>query len=225
MIRAVFTAAASAAMLLGATAGAAAPGPAQRLDALLAQTKTLTAHFTETVENANAATVKHAEGTLAISKPGRFRWDYLKPYKQLIIADGDKLWVYDPGLQQVTVRPEPQALAAGPASLLAGSGKVEAQFDVTDEGTKRGLHWLKLVPHSDSTDYSAIRIGLADSGGIRAMDLKSHLGQTTHLEFKNVKRNGPVDASQFRFTPPEGVDVVHQPAARTRVPPAATGAS
>jgi len=217
--------AAAAALLIPASGRAAPSGPAQKLDHLLAQTKTLTARFIETVENANAATVKHARGTLAISKPGRFRWDYRKPYKQLIVADGDKLWVYDPGLQQVTVRPEPQALAAGPASLLAGSGKVQEQFDVTDQGRSGGLHWLKLVPHSSGTDYSAIRIGLDGNGGIRAMDLKSNLGQTTHLVFKDVKRNVHVDESQFHFTPPAGVDVVHQPAAGTGRPaPAATGA-
>lgn len=214
----------TALLLLAGGAFAAAPGPARRLDHLLARTKTLTARFTETVENANAATVKHAEGTLAIARPGRFRWDYQKPYREIIVADGAKLWVYDPDLEQVTVQPEPRALAAGPAQLLAGSGRVEDQFDVSDAGTADGLQWLRLVPQSDDSDYTAIRLGLDAAGGIRAMELDSKLGQTTHLDFTDVQRNAPVDAAQFHFSPPPGVDVVHQPAAgATRPATASTG--
>lgn len=210
--------------LLAAGAAAAPSGAAQRLDSLLAQTHTLTAHFTETVENANAATVRRAQGTVVISKPGRFRWDYQKPYRELIVADGAQLWVYDPDLEQVTVRPEPQALAAGPAQLLAGSGRVEDQFEVSADGTAGGLQWLRLVPRSHASDYSAIRLGLAPSGEIRVMELASKLGQTTRLEFSDVRHNVAVDPARFRFTPPPGVDVVHQAApGATRPGAAATG--
>lgn len=205
MLRTAFVAVA----LAVATAAAAAPTPAQRLDRLLAQTRTLTARFTETVTNANAATVRQAAGTVAIAKPGRFRWDYDKPYRQIIVADGSKLWVYDPGLEQVTVRPEPRALAAGPASLLAGSGSVEGSFEVSAAGSAQGLEWLRLVPKAADSDYRAIRIGLAPDGTIRAMELESNLGQTTHIDFRDVKRNGSVDPGRFRFTPPAGADVVH----------------
>ncbi len=194
---------------------AVTPSPASQLDALLAQTRTLTAHFTETVENASAVTVKHSSGTVAIAKPGRFRWDYQKPYKQIIVADGEKLWTYDPALEQATVRDEPQALASGPAALLAGTAHVEEGFTVTAAGRSDGLAWLKLVPKADDTSYKAIRIGLDRKGQIRALELDSKLDQTTRIEFSHVKRNEAVDPARFEFKPPAGTDVVHQSSGTT----------
>ncbi|MGH8428752.1 MAG: outer membrane lipoprotein chaperone LolA [Gammaproteobacteria bacterium] len=200
-----------AAFFLSGTAAAAPPQtPTQRLDALLATTRTFTAHFTETVTNANAATVKNASGMVAIAKPGRFRWDYERPYKQVIVADGEKLWIYDPELEQVTVRTESQALTAGPASLLAGSGNVAASFTVSDASGAAGLDWLQLTPKSADSDYRAIRIGLAPDGQIRALELDSNLGETSRIDFSNVKSNTPVDAALFRFKPPPDADVVQE---------------
>lgn len=207
--------AALAAVLFSTAAMAAAQTPAQQLDVMLVQTKTFTANFTETVENANAVTVKHSSGTVAIAKPGRFRWDYQKPYKQVIVADGEKLWTYDPSLEQATVRDEPRALASGPAALLAGTARVEENFKVSDAGRAHGLHWLKLVPKSDDTDYKSIRIGLTDKGGIHAIQLDSKLDQTTRINFSHVKSNAAVNPSRFRFKPPHGTDVVHQSSGAT----------
>ncbi|MGH8126788.1 MAG: outer membrane lipoprotein chaperone LolA [Gammaproteobacteria bacterium] len=218
MIRIASIAAGLTFMLASVGAQAAAMTPAQRLDHLFSQTRTLSAHFSETVQNANAATVKQSSGTLAISKPGRFRWNYEKPYKQLIVADGEKLWLYDPGLEQVTVRPETRALAAGPAALLAGTSKVEDQFKVTDAGTHDGLHWVSLAPLNAESDYTAMRVGLDSSGQLKELQLDSKLGQTTRIVFSDLKRNTKLDADLFKFTPPKGADVVHQ-----QSPAAATG--
>jgi len=218
MIRTLSIAAATASALLAGSAYAAASGPAQRLDALFSQTRTLSAHFSETVQNANAATVKQSSGTLAIAKPGRFRWDYEKPYKQLIVADGAKLWLYDPGLEQVTVRPETRALAAGPAALLAGTSKVEGQFKVSDAGEHGGLNWVRLVPLDNESDYTEMRVGLDGQGQLKELRLDSKLGQSTRIVFSDLKRNVKLDPGLFRFTPPPGVDVVHQ-----QSPAAATG--
>jgi len=201
-------------LLVSAGVRAAAPEPARRLDHLFSQTHTLKAHFSETVKNANAATVKQSSGTLAVSKPGRFRWDYTKPYRQLIVADGSKLWLYDPGLQQVTVRDERHALAAGPAALLAGTGKVEDQFIVSDAGKHDGLHWIRLVPRNGQSDYSSMQVGLDKDGELSELVLESKLNQTTRIVFTGVERNVRLDESLFRFTPPKGVDVVHQGSGR-----------
>ena len=216
MIR-IFLTTAALALLLGPAGARAAGMDAQRLDNLFSETHTLQAHFSETVQNANAATVKQSSGTLAIAKPGRFRWDYEKPYKQIIVADGEKLWLYDPGLEQVTVRPESRALAAGPAALLAGTGKVEDQFKVSDGGEHGGLHWVRLVPLNTESDYSEMRLGLDGAGQLKQLALDSRLGQTTHIVFNDLERNVKLDPALFEFTPPAGVDVVHQqdPAAAT----------
>jgi len=218
MIRIASIAAVLTFMLAGTAASAAAMTPAQRLDHLFSQTRTLSAHFSETVQNANAATVKQSSGTLAIAKPGRFRWNYEKPYRQLIVADGKKLWLYDPGLEQVTVRPETHALAAGPAALLAGTSKVEDQFKVSDAGTHDGLHWVRLAPLNVESDYTAMRVGLDAQGQLKELMLDSKLGQTTRIVFSDLKRNVKLDPELFKFTPPRGADVVHQ-----QSPAAATG--
>ena len=210
MIRTLSTAVITVYMLGFAAAAGAAPAPAQRLNRLFSQTHTLRAHFSETVKNANAATVKHSSGTLAISKPGRFRWDYTKPYRQLIVTDGTRLWLYDPGLQQVTVRNESHALAAGPAALLAGTGKVEDQFIVSDAGKRAGLRWVRLVPRNAQSDYTEMQVGLDGQGDLRELLLKSKLDQTTRLVFSHVERNVKLDDGLFQFTPPKGADVVHQ---------------
>ena len=211
MFRTLTLAAATACLLvLAAGARAGAPEPAQRLDRLFSQTHTLRAHFSETVKNANAATVKQSSGTLAISKPGRFRWDYTKPYRQLIVADGNKLWLYDPGLEQVTVRDESHALAAGPAALLAGTGKVEDQFIVSDAGEHGGLRWIRLVPRNTQSDYSAMQVGLDKNGELNQLVLESKLNQTTRIVFTDVERNVKLDGGLFKFSPPKGTDVVHQ---------------
>jgi outer membrane lipoprotein carrier protein len=167
------------------------------------------------VKNANALTVKKSSGTVAIAKPGRFRWDYQKPYKQIIVADGKQLWTYDPGLEQATVRDQPRALASGPAALLAGTARVEADFTVTDEGRAHGLDWLKLVPKTHDTHYQFIRIGLNRKGVIRALELDSRLDQTTRFKFTHVKRNAPIKPSRFAFKPPAGTDVIHQSSGAT----------
>lgn len=200
-----------AALMCAATAMAApAPAPVSRLDALLSHTRTLTADFTETVVNANAVTVKKSSGTVAIAKPGHFRWHYEEPYEQIIVADGKQLWMYDPALQQVTVSKQPQALASGPAALLAGTAGAGESFKVSGAGNKDGLEWLKLVPKSTDSNFKVLRIGLDSDGVIKALELDSRLGQTTRIEFSHVERNIEIDPSRFKFTPPDDADVVHQ---------------
>lgn len=189
---------------------ATAPSPASRLDALLARTQTLTAEFTETVVNANAVTVKHSSGSVAIAKPGRFRWNYAEPYRQLILADGEKLWTWDPALQQVVVRNQPHALASGPAALLAGTARVESSFSVERMHHAGSLQWLRLTPRADDTSFTEMRIGLDDKGLIQVLELDSRLGQTTRIEFSNIRRNVEIDPERFEFTPPADADVVHR---------------
>lgn len=203
-----------------ALAQAAKPTPAARLAQLLQRTRSLSAQFHETVEHSNGMAIKHSSGEVLIAKPGRFLWNYKRPYRQLIVADGKTLWIYDPSLQQVTEKPEPGTLSAGPAALLAGRANVSKHFQVSALPSHDGLDWLKLVPKNPNTDYRAIELGLAPGEQIREMKLVSHLGDTTRLVFSHVVRNRPIPLSRFKFTPPAGTSVVHEASPSKGRPPA-----
>lgn len=204
-----------------ALAQSPAQTPAARLAQLLQRTRSLSAQFQETVEHGNGLAAKHSSGEVLIAKPGKFLWNYKRPYRQLIVADGKSLWVYDPSLEQATEKPEPGALSAGPAALLAGRANVSRHFKVSVLPSHDGLDWLKLIPKNPSANYQAIELGLAPGEQIRVMKLVSHLGDTTRLVFSHVIRNRPIPASRFKFKPPAGTSVVHEAASSSQ--PSSTG--
>ena len=140
-------------------------------------------------------------------RPGLFRWVYAKPVDQVIVGDGQRVWIHDRDLNQVTVRKLSNALGSTPAALLAGSADVEKAFEMSDAGTKDGLEWLEAKPREREAGFDRVRMGF-DANGIRAMELFDHFGQTTMLRFVNVARNPKVDANEFRFQPPKGSDVL-----------------
>jgi outer membrane lipoprotein carrier protein len=140
-------------------------------------------------------------------RPGRFRWTYAKPVDQLIVGDGQRVWIYDRDLNQVTVRRLSKALGSTPAALLAGSSDVEKAFDLSEAGQRDGLEWLEAKPKDREAGFERIRMGF-DTAGVRAMELTDNFGQTTLLRFTNLLRNPKVDAADFRFEPPKGADVL-----------------
>jgi chaperone LolA len=154
--------------------------------------------------------VTEASGRLYLQKPGRFRWDYLKPDAQVIVSDGRNLWLYDQDLEQVTVKSVDESLSSTPALLLAGKSGVADSFTVTDAGTRGGLHWLRLVPKKGDTDFAELALGFSQDT-LRVMELNDKLGQRTHIEFDDVKRNPRLEQSLFAFQPPDGVDVIGTP--------------
>jgi outer membrane lipoprotein carrier protein len=154
--------------------------------------------------------LEHASGTLYLEKPNRFRWDYETGVKQLIVADGRKLWLYDQELDQVTVRALGQSLAGTPAMLLAGTGRVQDSFRISDLGSYEGYDWVRLLPKTPDTDFREIRLGFAGRELAR-MTLKDKLGQSTELAFQGLERNPRLDPALFRFVPPPGVDVIGHP--------------
>ncbi len=191
---------------------AAQPAPATtaaeaRLDRYLAGVVALRAEFRQTLAGADGRIRERAEGTLTLQKPGRFRWDYREPAGQLLVSDGETLWLYDADLEQVTVRKVSQALSASPAMLLSGEGRVGAAFLVEDEPDAQGLDWMALIPRRQDTDFRRVRLALR-GGELVKMLLEDRLGQLTTLEFSRIERNPPVGASLFEFEPPPGVDVV-----------------
>ena len=178
-----------------------------RFTEFMAKTQTATSEFQQKVYDRNKKLVQESKGTLTFSRPGKFRWTYAKPYPQLIVGDGQRVWIYDEDLQQVTVRKLDQALGSTPAALLAGNNEAIKAFNLTDKGTRDGLEWVDAAPRSQDANFSRISMGFGASG-IEAMELVDNFGQVTQLRFTGFKRNPSVDAGQFRFTPPKGADVI-----------------
>jgi outer membrane lipoprotein carrier protein len=213
MILAQVRAAALLPLLLVPIASFAADSVA-RVDAYLATLSTLTADFVQVVQDKQGQVTERASGTLSISRPNRFRWDYQQPYAQTIVADGRKLWLYDPDLEQVTVRSLEQGLGATPAMLLSGSGKVGDAFAAGPIEQRRDSTWYRLVPKGKGSDFERVSLGFDRRNELAAMELVDKLGQTTTIEFSRVKRDAALGDSLFRFVPPKGADVIGEAAAR-----------
>jgi outer membrane lipoprotein carrier protein len=147
-----------------------------------------------------------ASGSFAFSRPGKFRWTYDKPFEQVIVGDGDKLWFYDKDLNQVTVRKLGNALGSTPAAILAGSNDLASNFTLTDAGQREGLDWLDAKPKASDTSFEKIRLGF-NGAELAAMELQDTFGQVTVLHFAHFERNPALPAETFRFTPPPGADV------------------
>lgn len=173
----------------------------------LKSTQSARAEFEQKVYDRNRKLVQESKGTFLFQRPGKFRWTYAKPYPQVIVGDGQRLWIYDEDLQQVTVRKLDQALGHTPAALLAGNNEVVNAFKLTDQGAKDGLEWVEATPRETESNFDKIRLGFGFSG-LQALELHDSFGQTTLLRFTSFQRNAKVDPAQFRFTPPKGADVI-----------------
>ncbi len=183
---------------------------ASGLDALrnfIAGTASAQGEFQQKVYDRKGKLTQEASGTLAFQRPGRFRWTYAKPYAQLIVGDGAKVWVYDEDLNQVTVRRLDRALGSTPAALLAGSDEIERAFKLSDGGTKDGMQWVEAVARENESNFETIRMGFG-AAGLEAMELADSFGQRTVLKFTSLHRNPKLGAALFKFVPPKGADVV-----------------
>lgn len=185
----------------------AAASATEALKNFLGQTQTLRARFAQMVLDKNLKPLQQAQGVMQFSRPGKFRWDYQKPYEQVIVGDGSRLWIHDKDLNQVTVRKLDRALGATPAALLAGSNELERDFTLKNLGPDKGLDWLEAVPKNRDTIFERIRMGFGKSG-LEAMELRDQFGQITVITFADVERNPKLPAELFRFTPPKGADVI-----------------
>lgn len=179
----------------------------ERLNAFLSGVQSARADFTQRLIDRTGKVTQESRGTLEFSRPGKFRWAYTKPYAQVIVGDGERVWIHDPDLNQVTVRKLDVALGSTPAALLAGNNEALKAFTLTDEGAKDGLAWVAAVPRGKESSFERIRIGFS-AEGLAAMELSDALGQRTSLRFSGFTRNPRLDAASFRFTPPEGADVI-----------------
>lgn len=168
---------------------------------------TFSARFTQVVLDERLNPVQESSGTLWLARPDKFRWDYEKPYKQQIVADGKSLWVYDVGLEQVSVRPMSGGLGDTPAMLLAGRGRLEDNFTIKVLGAQNDTEWVQLTPKRRDSGYEDIRVGFAQ-GRLRMLEMVDGFGQVTRVTFQSLRENPRIEPARFSFTPPEGVDVV-----------------
>lgn len=204
--------AAMAAAMLLATAGAAQASALEQFKTFVGTTKSAKGEFTQRqVKNVGGGskTSAPASGTFEFARPGKFIWTYLKPYDQLLQADGDQLYIYDKDLNQVTVKKLGDALGSSPAAILFGSNDLEKNFTLAEAGTRDGLEWLKATPKAQDTTFEQISIGLRN-GTPEAMELKDTFGSVSILSFKKFEKNPAVGANHFKFVMPKGVDVTQQ---------------
>ena len=187
-------------ILLCATSLAHAARGDERIQQFFTDVKSLRADFEQTVTDSKGKIIQNAKGTFVLQRPGKFRWDYRAPYPQLIVADGRKLWIYDPDLEQVTVKQLDSALGGTPAQLLSGARFPQQDFTVTPKGQRNGLDWIELIPKSSEKDFEKVQLGF-DQRDLRMMSITDNFGNTTHLKFNNLQRNLPIEAKEFVFTP------------------------
>lgn len=168
---------------------------------------TLSGHFRQTLINANGHGEKTSVGTVALQAPRQFRWQTTSPYKQLIVADGSHVWMYEPDLDQVTVRQQSTAEAHSPLTVLTDVDRLDKDFNVAELGTRDGLVWLRLTPKDKQAHFAYADLGF-DHDGLREMSFKDQLDNITRIWFSDWQRNQDLPASTFNFTPPKGADVI-----------------
>jgi outer membrane lipoprotein carrier protein len=196
------------AVLLGLTSVAARADAVDTLKDFVREVKTGHAAFTQVVTSPDGAKKKTSSGTFEFSRPNRFRFSYAKPFEQVIVADGQKVWIYDADLNQVSARKLSQALGATPAALLAG-GSLESDFDLSSLPAKDGLEWAQATPKAKDGAFQSVRIGFRGKA-LSAVEITDSFGQRSLLTFSKMVANAPVAAESFKFVVPKGADVIEQ---------------
>jgi len=200
----------AAAIFLLSLAGAAqaATGAARaRLDTFAGGLHSLTGNFTQSLADPNGNAGKTSSGTLALEAPRQFRWETTAPYKQTIVADGSRVWMYDPELEQVTVRIQSSEEAHSPLTVLTDLKQMDREFKVTEQGEHDGLAWLRLTSTAKDPQFAYADLGF-DANGLARMTFRDQLGSITDIRFSDWKRNVAIPASVFSFVPPKGADVI-----------------
>lgn len=185
-------------------------GAIDKLKSFVAATRSAQADFTQVVLDRSNRRLQSATGTMQFARPGKFRWEYRKPYEQTIVGDGAKFWLYDADLNQVTVKKLDAALGSSPAALLSGSDEIERGFVLEESGSLDGLDWLRATPRSADTSFEKILMAFDAKSELAVMELYDVFGNHTVLRFTHLKRNPQLPASLFRFDPPKGADVISE---------------
>jgi outer membrane lipoprotein carrier protein len=182
----------------------AADAPAQ-LRQFSAQVQSATGQFTQQKIGAQGAAVQ--SGDFSFQRPGKFKWAVKKPYEQLIVSDGQRVYQFDPDLAQVTERSVDSSIGASPAAILFGSGSLDKAFEISARPGKDGLDWLRAKPRSADAGFTHVDIAF-DRDLPVVLELLDSFGQTTRITLSNITANAKLPPDEFRFVPPPGTDVV-----------------
>ncbi len=176
------------------------------LNRFLDDTQSLSARFTQTLMSDEGFVLQQSSGRFYLQRPGKFRWDYTEPYAQHIISDGDKVYVYDVDLQQVTVQPQSRAAQNTPMALMQNRKKLSEVFVVQELDQRDGVYRLKLSSRKADAEFRNVVVGV-DQSGLRFLQLKDPFDQVTDIVFDEIQINPELDEQRFAFQPPPGVDV------------------
>ena len=176
------------------------------LERFLSQSKTMSADFVQTLRADDNEVLQESKGHFYLNRPGKFRWNYMTPYQQEIVSDGEQVWVYDVDLKQVTVQKQSTSTSNTPMALMEGKLKLKQAYDVSELDHRDGIYRLKLSSKSKDVDFSELIVGV-DEQGLQFMQLRDQFEQTTDIVFGELELNKKLASDLFEFTPPEGVDV------------------
>lgn len=190
-------------------AGVATAGALDQFKSFVANTQSAKGEFVQRQVKQSGKQSTPANGTFVFARPGKFIWIYLKPYEQVLQADGEKLYIFDKDLNQVTVRKLGNAIGSSPAAILFGSNDLDQNFTLKEVANKDGLEWLEAVPKTRDSTFDRISIGLKN-GLPEAMELRDSFGQLSLLAFKKFEKNPAMSGDAFKFVVPKGADVLNQ---------------
>ncbi len=180
------------------------------LTRLLTGYSTYTAQFTQSTIDGNGRKLQTSYGQVYIKRPGQFRWEELKPMKQIVIANGNTLWIYDVALAQVTQRTMKNNKGVNPAALLSGHvSDLQAKFTIEKIKKEGNSIYFRLTPKQKNSVFKKVIMQFVDNK-LRGLTVANNLDQTNIFAFKDVKINNELSSSLFNFKPPAGVDVLKQ---------------
>ena len=194
--------------VLALCCGLARADAVDTLKEFVREVKTGRAAFTQVVTSPDGVKKKNSSGSFEFSRPNRFRFAYVKPFEQLIVADGQKVWIFDADLNQASSRKLSAALGSTPAALLAG-GSLEKDFDLTAAPSKDGLDWAQALPRAKDGAFQSMRVGFKGKD-LAAVEIVDSFGQRSLLQFTQFMANVNLPAESFKFTVPPGADVIEQ---------------
>lgn len=197
------------AALATAPAHSAEVPPLQRLELFLDRVQSMRADFRQVQLTDQQSRVEESRGRMLFKRPGRFRWDYREPFERTVVADGERLWLYEADLEQVTVRPLGSALGETPAALLTGGRDILQRFEPVVSWYAGDMAWVRLKPRSAESDFDSVAIGFAGNRLVQ-LEINDRLGQQTQVFFSSISINPRLDDKRFRFEVPPGADVIRE---------------